>query len=477
MLDRSDLRPYQERFISKIKGGDATFGEVPVGYGKTVSVLTAIDDIRKEDGKPYRALVICPKRVATNVWPQEPREWRHIQHMNVQSAAGECAARRLQMVMDGRIDVLALNYENLPWLCKTLPPGKLGELFYCVVFDEVDKMKTPGTARFRAIRSRMKEFRMRIGMTGTPASETLLDIWAPSYLVTLGQALGTSRERFKHKYFQQADYFGHQWVPRPGAIERVGELLTPWIFAPLESDTLDLPGTMYADRYFDLPPKARKHYEKFETDLVLALERGDVLLDDEGEWMDDVELDASNAAVLKNKLRQICSGFVYEQEPGGVRKTHWLHTQKIEALADLQSELMGQQLMIVYGFQAEYQRIIHDGRLGGNVPDSEQSRVIEQWNAGKVKNLAMHPASAGHGLNLQKSGAHNIAFLTLPWSRTLYDQTIGRLDRMGQKNVVMIHRFIAKDTVEEDVLKALETKGSIQEKVIAAIRRRRVSDD
>jgi hypothetical protein len=411
--------------------------------------------------------------VATDVWPQEPAEWAHLKHLNVQAAVGS-APRRLQVLTDKRVDVVTINYENLPWLCKTLPPGKLGEMFYFVVFDEVDKMKTPGTARFRAIRGRVKEFRLRIGMTGTPASETLLDIWGPSYLITLGQALGTSRERFKHKYFQQADYFGHSWVPSPGSIERVGELLSPWIFAPSESDSLNLPGTMFADRYFDLPPKARNHYDKFEKDLVLALERGDVLLDDDdADWSEDVELDASNAAVLKNKLRQICSGFVYERQPGGERKTHWLHKQKVDALSDLQSELMGQQLMIVYGFQAEHEKVKHEGRLGGNVPDGEQSRVIRDWSAGKIKNLAMHPASAGHGLNLQKSGAYNIAFLTLPWSRTLYDQTIGRLDRMGQKNVVVVHRFIARDTVEEDVLKALETKGSVQEKVIAAIRRRR----
>lgn len=477
MLQRDQLHTYQREIVDHVKAGAESLLFVEVGLGKTVSVLTALEDIRAEDraiGKRRRALVVAPKRVATSVWAQEAKRWSHLQHVKVGVAIGS-PAYRLKVLTDPKYDVVTINYENLPWLCDKFPRKRLGDHFYFLVMDEVDKMKDPGSKRFRRFRYRVDEFEMRIGMTGTPVSEGLMDVWGPSFLVTCGKALGTSHQGFKRRYFESLDPQGWNFAPRDGAVDEIARRLNPYVYRARAADHLDLPPIIHVDRFYDLPPKARVLYDQFERDMALCLAREH--LDDEYDysWMDDredeVELEAANAAVLKNKLRQICSGFNYIEQ-GGTRNIAWLHREKFEATSNLQSELMGQQLLIVYGFRAEYQNLKLDGRLGGGIKDSDAARYIDEWNAGKLRTLGMHPASAGHGLNLHMSGAHNIAFLTLPWSRALYDQTIGRLHRMGQKQPVFVHRFIAKDTVEEVVLGALESKGSVQKRVIEAIRGR-----
>lgn len=472
-LRRHQLHPYQQAIVNHIQEGAESLLLVEVGLGKTVSVLTGLQDMIDEDrrdGRDRRALILAPKRVATSVWKQEVAKWEHL-HLRVGVAAGLSPTGRLKMLTDPRYDVVTLNYENIPWLCQKFPRETIKDHFYFLVMDEIDKMKDPGTKRFSVFRHKAKHFAVKIGMTGTPASESIEDIWGPSFLVTDGKALGSSHQAFRRAHFQPVDPNGWKWEPRPGAIAHVAKQLDPYTYRARAKDHLDLPPLIPIDISFELPPEARRMYADFERDLVLALERGDVLNADEHEWSDDVEVDASNAAVLKNKLRQICSGFTY-RTTAGQRFAYWLHKEKIQALANLRSELMSEQLMVVYGFQAEYQNIPLDGRLGGGISDREAEKYIDDWNAGSLATLGMHPASAGHGLNLQQSGAHHIAFLTLPWSRALYDQTVGRLHRMGQANTVFVHRFIAADTVEEDVMRALDSKGSVQERVIEAIRGR-----
>ena len=377
---------------------------------------------------------------------------------------------------DPRYHIVTINYENLPWLLDVFKKGTLP--FYGLVLDEVDKMKDPGTARFRKLRHRIFEFEWRVVMTGTPTPESLLNLWAPVYLATAETdggparaALGTSYTRFKSQYFENVDHNGYKQKPRPGAIRTIASKIAPYVFQARAEDHLDVPPLVVDDRYFTLPPKARDLYTTFERDLVLYLERGDVLTDDTEDW-DDPTAVAENAAVLKNKLRQICSGFVYTTKDE-IRSTTWLHTEKLDLYKGLMSELMGQQVLVVYGYQAEYEKFGLVDRLGGGISERREMEILRAWNNREIQVLGMHPASAGHGLNLHESGACHMVFLSLPWSRGLYDQTLGRLRRMGQKKNVIVHRLFAAGTVERDVLAALQAKGDVQASVLEALRNRK----
>jgi SNF2 family DNA or RNA helicase len=487
MFDESNLHGYQREFADFARSGDASLGLVEMGLGKTASAFTAMSAIEREDraaGKLRRFLVAAPRRVAVHVWPNEVKKWRHLQHMRVAVAVGS-PAQRLRALTDPRAQVVTINYENLEWLLTKFPKGTLP--FYGLVLDEVDKMKSPGTKRFKALRHRVHEFSWRLGMTGTFTPESLLNAWAPAYLVTAkprprlpGQKgasrvdaiLGSSYDDFCSHYFEAKGYFGHKLEPRPGAFEAIGGLLAPITYQARAEDHLDLPELIIQDHVYELEPAVMKQYRQFEADFVLALDKGGTL-PDEDEYTETAFAEAANAAVLKNKLRQMCSGFLYHQADGqSVRQTRWLHGQKISAYEDMVSELSGLPHLAVYGYLAEVERLKLDARLGGGISDREEVEILRKWNAGKIRVLGMHPASAGHGLNLHEGGAHHIAFLTLPWSRGLYDQTIARLRRMGQRSSVVVHRFIALGTVEEMVVKALESKGAVQEAVISALRRK-----
>ena len=485
MLKKSNLHAYQADLVEHLADGDESLVFVEMGLGKTVATLTAVEQIIREDaarGKKRRFLVVAPRRVALHVWPKEVEKWAHLKHLKVVTAIGT-AAKRLHAVMDPSAHIVTINYENIRWLLDKFPKGTLP--FYGVIYDEVDKMKAPSTARFAALRYRADEFKWRVGMTGTPAPESLQNVWGPSYLVTakrdtdqpqargrpaMKAALGSSYDRFCQRYFS-SDFHGYKLEPVPGAFRAVSEAIADYTFTAQASDHLDLPELIVQDHVYELPKKVMDQYEEFENEFVLALERGDQLADDD-EWQ-EAFAEASNAAVLKNKLRQVCSGFVYHFDERGARQTAWLHDQKMQAYKDVVSELMGEPHLAVYGYQAEHEKLGFKNRLGGGISDTAEQHILAQWNERKISCLAMHPASAGHGLNLHEGGAHHICFLTLPWSRGLYDQTVARLHRMGQGKSVVVHRFIALGTVEESVVEALSSKGAVQQQIVNALKKRR----
>lgn len=491
LRDRQDLRPLQVDFAEHIKNGAGSIGLVEVGLGKTAAVLTAFSDIAREDaleGKIRRALVIAPRRVARDTWRDEASKWSHLDNIKIDVALGSEAAR-IKALTNPIANVVTINYENVAWMFDNFPPGQLG--FYFLVIDEADKFKCVDTERFRAIRHRIFEFEMRVAMTGTPTPESVTDIWAIAYLATAERSrvkvktkdgikqrvritapLGSSYNLFKEDFFQTNAYTKRS-EPRPHAVDTISRAIKPYAYVARRKDHLDLPEILFIDKFFDLPPKVRRMYDSFEKEFALALEKGDgegALSWDEDEE-DTVEVAADNAAVLRNKLRQVCSGFVYSGD-GPDRKTTWLHNEKLSMFKDFVSELHGEQLLAVYGYKAEHVRLRLVDRLGGGMSDRRERDILKRWNNKEVQVLGMHPASAGHGLNLHESGAHNIAYLTLPWSRGLFDQTNGRLDRRNQKRQVIVHRFIAKNTVEEDVIKGLESKGSVQKYVLDSIARR-----
>ena len=493
MRPRSALFTKQKQGVDFIKGGEGTIYLADIGTGKTATVLTAFADIQREDrAKGFgetRMLVVAPRNVALNTWPDEPSEWQHLAHLKVAAAAG--TARRRAMAVEGDADAVAISYDNLAWLMKSYPRGKLP--FNVICFDEADKMKDPSTERMKPFYnpflrkgqdpvrtySRLQDFDLRIVMTGTPAPEGLTNLWSIQWLATLGEAFGTYRKLdvgARYSHFIENFFVGSKWSwkiePLDHTAEWVYEKLTPWTFRVELKDIDELPPVHVVDRFYDLRPDVRAKYDQLEREFLLVVERED----------EEVMLvEGTNAAVLQEKLRQMAAGFSYG-EVNEERKTHWHDQEKMRMWADLRSELMGQQLLTFYNFKAQREKLreFAVGKskkrpfycLGGETSDRDAQAWIRAWNDGQITNLVAHPASAGHGLNLHRAGAHHMAFLTLPWSRALYDQAIGRLHRTGQKEKVVVHRFLARDTVDEDVARALEQKGATQRDVLNQMRDR-----
>ena len=500
MVQEFKPRKLQTDFIAHMEEGCENFGGVEMGLGKTVSVLTFIQtliDADRAKGRLRRFLVVAPRMVALTTWPDEVAKWSHLNVRLGVCTGSTPAVKRQRILTDPTLDIVCTNYENLTWLCDTYPPGKLP--FYGLVLDEADKLSNAGAKRFDKFRYRAHEFKWRLAMTGSVGAEGLHKMFGPVYMVTsmphkpghLGKRipmtamLGSSYQEFEKKWFVKDEYT-YALTPRAGAIEGIARIIKPITFIARAKDHLDLPDLIFQDHYYELPKKARALYDELEREFVLELERSELEDDESQEW-ERRDVEAANSAVLKNKLRQLCSGFLYsyrpmtEEEldvcldagrnPKPIRETTWIHNAKVDLYRSIVSELMGEPHLAVYGYQAEVDAYGFEHRLGSHHSDVQIKRLVDDWNAGKLPYLALHPASGGHGLNLQ-DGGHHLLFLDLPWSRDLYTQVIKRLHRMGQTAPVIVHRLIAKGTAEQDVVNALEAKGAIQELILEAIKRR-----
>ena len=475
---RFEPRDYQWALLKHLDEGADSLVFVEMGLGKTVCVLTHIAKVLREaPSERRRYLVVAPLRVCRYVWRQESQKWDHLRHLRIGDATVPSTARRRDAIRDPEYDIVLLNYEKLPWLCDAY---RNGWPFYGLVLDEVDKMKATGTRRFRRMRSRTRQFENRIGMTGTPTPESLHNIWGPTFLVTneghghrLMCPLGPSQELFHARHFYQN---GWQLIPHDDAVEKVTKKIEPYVYAAKAADHVKLPDLVVKDVYFDLPPDVYRLYKKLEKELFVALTRTEMdprflELLEKGEGEEDKPADATievaHAAAKSNKLRQLCAGFMYDED----HKACWVHKEMYKAYESVRSELMGEPHLVIYGFQAERDYFKFPDVLSSRLSARDEAQLLKTWDAGQLEQLAFHPASGGHGLNLQDSGAHHIIYLTLPWSRGLYDQTCARLHRLGQKKTVFVHRLVAKDTVVEKVVKALEGKGAVQDEVFAAIRK------
>ena len=442
-MDESDLFQKQVRAIDFMCEGEDTLLWADVGTGKTVMALTTM--LRKGG----RWIVFAPLRVANEVWVQEAELWDHLGSLNVATATSGPTSRSFM----GRslCDVVVTNYDNMKWWCES---GLL-ERFDNICFDEVDKLKDPSTHRFKAIKKQIKTFDNRIGMTGTPTSNRLLDLWAQTYVVDGGESFGQSFYKFRKEYFFPSDYQQHTWKPIPVTTERMMMDKLSDITYRIEAEKWNGEPIELPPRYVELPKAARVTYTELEKDLWTRLDSGE-------------SISAANMAVLTGKLNQIAAGFSYVGEDED-RTTEWHTKAKFDELDSLISELQGAQLMIVYHFQAQLEELKR--RYGNRL--FEPTKVgIAAWNEGAAELLAIHPQSAGHGLNLQKSGAHHVVFLTLPWSAGLYQQVIGRLDRTGQANQVVVHKISTADTIDADIALTVESKVGEQSAILAHMRQR-----
>ena len=404
-----------------------------------------------------KALVIAPLRVARDTWPAEVEKWDHLSALDVSVIIGTAKERTAAVNHSAMIYVV--NRENVKWLVEYYEKNGLRWDFDCIVIDELSGFKNYQSQRFKYLRKVRPFVKRWIGLTGTPTSNGLMDLWAEIGILDGGERLGRFIGRFRDAYFKAGSMNPStgvifSYVPRPGAEEQIYEKISDMTISMKALDYLDMPECVYVNHEVELNCQERKLYDQLKKDLIIPLEDGDI--------------DAANAASLSNKLLQMSNGAVYDENG----ETRLIHQRKLEKLEDLIESANGQPVLIAYWFKHDRQRIWEYLTACGYSPrDIKESKDIKDWNGGKIPVALIHPASAGHGLNIQ-SGGHILIWFGLTWSLELYQQTNARLWRQGQKETVTIHHIVTKNTVDEDVLSALASKDVTQEKLIAAVKAR-----
>ena len=404
-----------------------------------------------------KTLVIAPLRVARDTWPAEVEKWDHLSALDVSVIIGTVKERTAAVNHSAMIYVV--NRENVKWLVEHYEKNGLRWDFDCIVIDELSGFKNYQSQRFKYLRKVRPFVKRWIGLTGTPTSNGLMDLWAEIGILDGGERLGRFIGRFRDAYFKAGSMNPStgvifSYVPRQGAEEQIYEKISDMTISMKALDYLDMPECVYVNHEVELNTQERKLYDQLKKDLIIPLEDGDI--------------DAANAASLSNKLLQMSNGAVYDENG----ETRVIHQRKLEKLEDLIESANGQPVLIAYWFKHDRQRIWeHLTACGYSPRDIRESKDIKDWNDGKIQVALLHPASAGHGLNIQ-SGGHILIWFGLTWSLELYQQTNARLWRQGQKETVTIHHIVTKNTVDEDVLSALASKDVTQEKLIAAVKAR-----
>lgn len=424
-----------------------------MGLGKTVSTLTAIDLLLNDYFDAGRVLVIAPLRVADDTWAREVEKWDHLKHLRISKVLGSVSARRKALKADA--DIWVINRENVEWLVSEL--GTKWD-FDTVVIDELSSFKNSQSKRFRALRRVRPMMKRLIGLTGTPAPNSLMDLWAPIYLLDQGERLGKTITSYRDRYFTPGAKSGHvvyEWKQKKEAEQRIYEAISDIAVSMKAADWLELPERIDRVVPIRLSEKARELYEKLESDLLLPYLDADVV--------------ASSAAVLSNKLLQMASGAVYDEDKG----VKLIHDAKLDALEDIIEAAQGKPVMVIYNFKHSLSRIqarfpqVQVLRKG-----KEGNQDIADWNNNKIPLLLIHPKSAGHGLNLQESNCQTVVWFDQIWSLEEDEQANARVHRQGQKNHVVILRLVAEGTMDEDAVAALERKAAGQEELKQALKAR-----
>lgn len=398
-----------------------------------------------------KVLVIAPKRVAEDTWTREHRKWDHLNDLTVARVLGAPAQRRRALASDS--DIYVIGRDNVVWLVEHYLRLKQGWPFDMIVIDELSGFKNPQAKRFRALRKAAPAAKRIIGLTGTPSPNGLMDLWAQVYLLDRGERLGKTLGAYREKYFKagaRSGYVVYKWIPIRGAKEEIERRISDICVSMSAADYLTLPKRIDNIIPVQLSPVELMKYRQLEKDQIISLEGEDIV--------------APNAAAVMTKLLQLANGNVYSAEGTVVP----FHDKKVEALAEI-VDTSGSPVLVFYSFKHDLdaiQKAIPEARILNNEKD------IADWNDGKVQVLLAHPASVGFGLNLQ-DGGHTIVWYGPTWSLELYQQANARLYRQGQQKPVIIHHLIAEGTVDEQVMRALESKDTSQAALLAALKERR----
>lgn len=453
MLKKEQLHDYQVKAVDMIVNNFNCGLFLDMGLGKTVSTLTAIQELR-EIGFIDKVLIIAPKKVAQVTWKDEINNWEHLKGLRISVIDGTAAQRRAAMMADA--DIYTVSRDNVVWL--VVEHGGVKLPYDMVVIDELSSFKNPASKRFKALR-RVRKFIPRVvGLTGTPAPNGLIDLWAQMFLIDEGKRLGKTITSYRDRFFTAGRKNGdivYQWdlkSPAEETEQKISDLIKDICISMSAEDYLKMPDKlMYYDRV-KLSDKDFKAYKTFEREQVLEfIESGETIT-------------AASAAALSNKLQQFANGAMYDAD----RNVLQLHDEKIEKLKELVEAANGQPVLIAYTFKHDLDNIM-DALKEYKPVKLEKPEQIADWNAGKINVLVTHPASAGHGLNLQKGG-HIMIWYGLTWALELYQQFNARLYRQGQKKPVSIHHIIATDTVDEKIIKSLDGKDTTQRSLMDAIK-------
>lgn len=456
MLTRNDLHKYQKVCVEHIITHPYCGLFLDMGLGKTATTLTAINDLIYDYCEISSVLVIAPKRVAESVWQEEAEKWDHLKHLRFSKIIGN-PTQRINAVRETKADIYIISRDNVAWLCALYGGGSLP--FDMVVVDELSSFKSYKSVRFKALRNARLYLKRLVGLTGTPAPNGLIDLWAQLYLIDRGDRLEKTISRYREKYFRPGRTNGHvvySYDLMNDSEYLIHKKIEDICISMRAEDYLELPEK--TDNYIKLkmPKNLIKKYEDFEKNKVLEL----IKIESEP----TLEINAVNAAALSNKLLQFANGAIYDDD----KNVFQIHDIKLEALKEIIENSNGKSVLVAWTYQFDRDRIKE--YLKEYTPrELKTSKDIEDWNAGKVQVMLAHPASAGHGLNLQ-AGGNIIVWFGQTWSLELYQQFNARLYRQGQQNHVIINHLILQGTHDEDVIRALKAKDKTQSSLMNSIK-------
>lgn len=415
-----------------------------------MTTLTAVNELMYERFLVSRVLVIAPKRVAEDTWTTEAEKWDHLNHLKISRVLG--SQREREAALQREADIYVINRENVVWLVEKY---RKSWPFDMVVVDELSSFKSNQAKRFKSLKQVRPLIRRFVGLTGTPAPNGLLDLWPQMYLIDRGERLGKTITGYRNRYFypeKSNGYVVYSYAPKPGAEEAIQQKISDICVSMKAEDYLQMPELTVNDIPIRLSPQEKKKYQELEREKLMEIE---------GE-----QITALTAATVYNKLLQMANGSVYS-DAGTVVD---IHSRKLEALEEILDTANGQPVLVFYNYRHDYDRLVRAFKTYR--PRTLQGQQdIRDWNEGKIPLLLAQPASMGHGLNLQ-AGGHIIAWYGLNWSLELYQQANARLYRQGQKQGVIIHRLVAKGTVDEDVILRLEGKDATQESLMQSLKAR-----
>lgn len=418
-----------------------------MGLGKSVISLSAINELMLDYFDVSRTLVIAPLRVANSTWPDEIKKWDHLKHLNYSVVIGSEKERLDALKKPAHIYLI--NRENVDWL---ITKSGISWKFDMVVIDELSSFKSYQAKRFKSLLKVRPKLKRIVGLTGTPSSNGLMDLWAEFRLLDMGERLGRYITYYRQNFFipdKRNQQMIFSYKPKDGAEKKIYSLISDITISMKSKDFLKMPECVMNEVIVSLSDKEQKLYDSLKQDMVLSLEES--------------EIDAINAAALSNKLLQMSNGAVYNDD----KESLHIHDRKLDALEDLIEGANGKPVLVAYWFKHDLEKI----KDRFDVREIKSAKDISDWNEGGIPVALIHPASAGHGLNLQAGGSTLIWF-GLTWSLELYQQTNARLYRQGQDSTVVIHHILTKGTIDEDVMKALKAKEKIQDALIDSVKAR-----
>lgn len=434
-MNKVSLYPYQKRAVNFILKKSRCGLFLDMGMGKTLISLTAIKKLI-DDVRAINVLIIAPKKVCNSTWPNEIKKWYNFRNLTFAVCTGD-KNQRID-ALNKNVDIHIINRENIPWLIKNYA-WKWDTVF----IDESSSFKSHNSMRFLAMKAVLKYTENFVILTGTPNPQSYLDLWPQIYMLDQGERLGKNITRYREEYFTPNPYVKNTWLFVKDKEGQLKKKIKSICMSMLSKDYLELPELIYLDECIEFDADTRKRYMTMKKEFIVELQSGQ-------------EIEAVHGGAMVNKLLQFCNGIIYDED----RKMHHLHDIKLNALKEMIEERPYENFLIAYNYQSDLKALKELFKKEAKVLDAS-GKVQDQWNEGKIRILLAHPASAGHGLNLQFGGS-NIVWYGLNWSLELYQQFNKRLHRMGQKKPVKIIHLMIKDTIEQQVLEALAGKAKTQ---------------